>query len=226
MFKPQIKVIINLFVYVQQCRLFVKSHSGAVMIIPLFPLPICLLPQGYTQLRIFEPRYKRLVSESLKSGVGFGLCMLADDKKTILPMGTLTQIIDFETLEDGLLGISVQGQKTFIINKISIDSDGLKRADVSLIDSWPCDIIERQTEQSHDHTDERKKDKALSNTLKQILQQYPQHLAHYSEENFNDIAWVCQRWLEIIPLSSKEKYQCINSHDHQLAKSFLADIIK
>ncbi|WP_350563496.1 hypothetical protein, partial [Psychrobacter sp. CAL346-MNA-CIBAN-0220] len=79
----------------------------------------------------------------------------------------------------------MQGQKTFIINKISVDSDGLKRANVSLIDSWPCDIIEPQTEQSHDHTDERKKDKALSNTLKQILQQYPQHLAHYSEENFN-----------------------------------------
>ncbi|HBF45693.1 MAG TPA: peptidase S16, partial [Shewanella frigidimarina] len=107
-----------------------------------------LLPQGYTQLRIFEPRYKRLVSESLKSGVGFGLCMLADDKKTILPMGTLTQIIDFETLEDGLLGISVQGQKTFIINNVSVDSDGLKRADVSLIDSWPRDIIEPQTGQT------------------------------------------------------------------------------
>ncbi|MBB1441480.1 LON peptidase substrate-binding domain-containing protein [Shewanella sp. SG41-4] len=196
------------------------------MIIPLFPLSICLLPQGYTQLRIFEPRYKRLVSESLKSGVGFGLCMLADDKKTILPMGTLTQIIDFETLEDGLLGISVQGQKTFIINQVSVDSDGLKRADVSIIDSWPSNIIEQQSGQTGIHTEEHKQEKALSHTLKQLLQQYPQHLAHYSEDNFNDIAWVCQRWLEIIPLSSKEKYQCINSHDHQLAKSFLADIIK
>ena len=120
----------------------------------------------------------------------------------------------------------MQGQKTLIINNVSVDSDGLKRADVSLIDSWPRDIIEPQTGQTGISTDVRKKDKALSHTLKQILQQYPQHLAHYCEENFNDIAWVCQRWLEIIPLSAKEKYQCINSHDHQLAKSFLADIIK
>lgn len=196
------------------------------MIIPIFPLTICLLPQGYTQLRIFEPRYKRLVSESLKSGLGFGLCMLADDKKSILPIGTLTKIIDFEMLEDGLLGISIQGQKTFTINQISVDDDGLKRADVSLIDSWPSDIIEQQNAQPHIHQIDRKKDKLLSSTLKQILQEYPQHLAHYSEEKFNDIAWVCQRWLEIIPLSSKEKYQCINSHDHRLAKSFLLDIIK
>jgi Lon protease-like protein len=196
------------------------------MNIPLFPLPVCLLPQGYTQLRIFEPRYKRLVSESLKSGIGFGLCMLADDKKTILPIGTLTQIIDFETLDDGLLGISVQGKQTFTINHISIDDDGLKRGDVSLIDSWPSDIIEQQIEPAQSSKINRKKDKILSQTLKQILQQYPQHLAHYSEESFNDMSWVCQRWLEIIPLSSKQKYQCINSHDHQLAKSFLFDIIK
>jgi Lon protease-like protein len=198
----------------------------AAMIIPIFPLTICLLPQGYTQLRIFEPRYKRLVSESLKSGLGFGLCMLADDNKSILPIGTLTKIIDFEMLEDGLLGISIQGQKTFTINQISVDDDGLKRADVSLIDSWPSDIIDQQNAQPHIHQIDRKKDKLLSSTLKQILQEYPQHLAHYSEEKFNDIAWVCQRWLEIIPLSSKEKYQCINSHDHRLAKSFLLDIIK
>lgn len=196
------------------------------MNIPLFPLPVCLLPQGYTQLRIFEPRYKRLVSESLKSGIGFGLCMLADDKKTILPIGTLTQIIDFETLDDGLLGISVQGKQTFTINHISVDDDGLKRGDVSLIDSWPSDIIEQQIEPTQSNKINRKKDKILSQTLKQILQQYPQHLAHYSEESFNDMSWVCQRWLEIIPLSSKQKYQCINSHDHQLAKSFLFDIIK
>ncbi|MBB1316834.1 LON peptidase substrate-binding domain-containing protein [Shewanella sp. SR43-4] len=196
------------------------------MNIPLFPLPVCLLPQGYTQLRIFELRYKRLVSESLKSGIGFGLCMLADDKKTILPIGTLTQIIDFETLDDGLLGISVQGKQTFTINHISVDDDGLKRGDVSLIDSWPSDIIEQQIEPAQSNKINRKKDKILSQTLKQILQQYPQHLAHYSEESFNDMSWVCQRWLEIIPLSSKQKYQCINSHDHQLAKSFLFDIIK
>lgn len=196
------------------------------MNIPLFPLPVCLLPQGYTQLRIFEPRYKRLVSESLKSGIGFGLCMLADDKKTILPIGTLTQIIDFETLDDGLLGISVQGKQTFTINHISVDDDGLKRGDVSLINSWPSDIIEQQIEPAQSNKINRKKDKILSQTLKQILQQYPQHLAHYSEESFNDMSWVCQRWLEIIPLSSKQKYQCINSHDHQLAKSFLFDIIK
>jgi len=196
------------------------------MIIPIFPLSICLLPQGYTQLRIFEPRYTRLVSESIKSGLGFGLCMLADDKKTILPIGTLTQIIDFETLEDGLLGISIQGQQTFTIKQITVENDGLKRANVSLMASWPSVIIEQRNAQAHVDKLESKKDIILSNTLKQILQQYPQHLAHYSNENFNDITWVCQRWLEIIPLSSKEKYQCINSHDHRLAKSFLLDIIK
>ncbi|WP_445776507.1 LON peptidase substrate-binding domain-containing protein [Shewanella sp.] len=196
------------------------------MIIPIFPLPICLLPQGYTQLRIFEARYKRLVSESLKSGQGFGLCMLSDDKKTIMPIGTLTQIVDFETLDDGLLGISVQGKQTFKINQIDVEHDGLKRADVTIIEGWPSHIIEQNAAQPHIRPLEREKDKRLSETLKQLLQQYPQHLAHYNESDFNDISWVCQRWLEIIPLTASQKYQCINNHDHLLAKSFLLDIIK
>lgn len=194
------------------------------MIIPIFPLPICILPQGYSQLRIFEARYKRLVTESLKTGVGFGLCMLSDNKKEILPIGTLCKIIDFETLNDGLLGISIRGEQKFIIKDVSVEHDGLKRATVALIEDWPESQINALNAKSKpDKLQQR--DKILSDTLKDILREYPAHLAHYQQENFQDISWVCQRWLEIIPISAAEKYRCINSHDHHMAQTFLADII-
>lgn len=183
------------------------------MKLPLFPLPICLLPEGYTQLRIFEPRYKRLVAESLKSGQGFGLCVLEEDGSTIQPIGTLVQIIDFETLADGLLGISIQGVQRFKLNDISIESDGLRRGDIRLIDNWPA---------AHIATDER----YLSQMLQNILKEYPHHLKHYRTEQFEDIAWVCQRWLEILPVQAAEKYACINTSDHIMTRDLLRAVIK
>lgn len=183
------------------------------MKLPLFPLPICLLPEGYTQLRIFEPRYKRLVAESLKTGQGFGLCMTTEDGKTIHPLGTLVHIIDFQTLADGTLGISIQGNQRFKLNHLKIESDGLKRGDITLIANWPAVPIA---------TDER----YLSQMLQNILKEYPQHLQHYQAERFEDIAWVCQRWLEILPVQTVEKYACINSQDHTMARNLLRAMIK
>lgn len=182
------------------------------MILPLFPLSICLLPQGFTQLRIFEQRYKRLVTESLKSGEGFGLCML-NSKNELMPIGTWVHIIDFETLDDGLLGISIQGQQRFKINDFNIEDDGLKRGNVSLLPDWPnSDIVPNQ--------------KFLSETLQQILEQYPTQLSHYNKQDFDNMSWVCQRWLEIMPITAEEKYQCINSHNHKMTEELLTSIIK
>ncbi|MGZ9898163.1 LON peptidase substrate-binding domain-containing protein [Shewanella gaetbuli] len=189
------------------------------MNIPIFPLPICILPSGYSQLRIFEARYKRLVTETLKTGSGFGLCMFDESKKQIYPTGTLCHIIDFETLDDGLLGITIRGEQKFVIEDMSVESDGLKRAEVNLIPDWPKSLI---TDKQPDINNENGK---LSQMLKNLLQQYPQHLARYKAEDFNDMAWVCQRWLEIIPVTCSEKYPFINSHDHKAAQDFLTNII-
>ncbi|MCL1067903.1 LON peptidase substrate-binding domain-containing protein [Shewanella olleyana] len=182
------------------------------MILPLFPLSICLLPQGFTQLRIFEPRYKRLVTESLKSGEGFGLCML-NSQNELMPIGTWVHIIDFEMLEDGLLGISIEGQHRFKVNSFEVEPDGLKRGDVSIIPDWPSrDLVDNQ--------------QYLSESLLQILEQYPTHLSHYNKQDFDNISWVCQRWLEIMPITAEEKYQCINSHNHEMTQELISSIIK
>ncbi|KPN77350.1 MULTISPECIES: LON peptidase substrate-binding domain-containing protein [Shewanella] len=183
------------------------------MKLPLFPLPICLLPEGYTQLRIFEPRYKRLVAESLKSGDGFGLCMTSEENSTLYPIGTLVHIIDFETLPDGMLGVSIEGKQRFTLGDINVESDGLKRAQISLIDNWPAAQIQ-------------KNERYLSDMLQNILKEYPKHLQQYQAAQFDDIAWVCQRWLEILPIRSAEKYTCINALDHQLTLDLLRTVIK
>lgn len=42
--------------------------------IMLFPLSSVVLPEGKMKLRIFEPRYQRMVAQCSKTGSGFGLC--------------------------------------------------------------------------------------------------------------------------------------------------------
>ncbi len=178
------------------------------MQIPLFPLPICLLPGGMTQLRIFEPRYQRLVAESMRSGSGFGMCMLSDDQKDILPIGTLARIEDFETLDDGLLGIKVRGEHRFVINSMETEFDGLRQGKITLLPDWPSAQLERH-------------DALIGDTLRTLLEQHPQHLDQYGEEDFADSSWLCQRWLEIIPVSAMDKQACIRSPDHTKALDFL-----
>ncbi len=183
------------------------------MKLPLFPLPICLLPEGYTELRIFEPRYKRLVAESLKSGTGFGLCMTSQTCNNILPIGTLVHIIDFKTLADGFLGISIVGHKRVRLGFIEVEADGLIRSDVTLIDNWPSAPIQDA-------------ERYLSQMLQNILKQYPKHLRHCHAAQFNDISWVCQRWLEILPIAAEDKFTGINAQDHRETLKLLHSALK
>ncbi|MBL4827474.1 MAG: LON peptidase substrate-binding domain-containing protein [Spongiibacteraceae bacterium] len=93
--------------------------------IPLFPLSAVLLPHGRMPLQIFEPRYLDLVSECLKTDTGFGVVWLSQGSEvltkptqnsvngTYANIGTYAKIVDWDKLSNGLLGITVEGEKKF-----------------------------------------------------------------------------------------------------------------
>lgn len=86
--------------------------------LPIFPLTSQVLPEGRMKLRIFEPRYIRLVKDSLQNDAEFVIAMFDNDKSPseedyIRPYGTSVKIIDFEPRDDGLLGITVEGKAAF-----------------------------------------------------------------------------------------------------------------
>jgi Lon protease-like protein len=88
---------------------------------PLFPLSAHILPEGRMALRIFEPRYIRMVKDACRLNEGFVICMLnskgqKEDNTHIFPTGTYCKVIDFDVLEDGLLGITVEGLKCVSIS--------------------------------------------------------------------------------------------------------------
>ncbi|CAM3708010.1 LON peptidase substrate-binding domain-containing protein [Tsukamurella strandjordii] len=53
-----------------------KGHAGAVTELPMFPLGAVLLPGEELPLRIFEPRYRRLVEHCLATDGRFGVVLI------------------------------------------------------------------------------------------------------------------------------------------------------
>src|SRR3569623_49234 len=107
--------------------------------LPLFPLNSVLFPGGVLPLRIFEPRYMEMVSVCMKEQSGFGVSLILSGKEvgeaaTTYEVGTLVNIIDWDQRDDGLLGITVQGQQRFRIHATNVRSSQLVMAEVELLD--------------------------------------------------------------------------------------------
>jgi len=111
--------------------------------IPLFPLNAVLFPGSTLGLRIFEARYLDMVRECARSGRGFGVCLIMQGQEAGEPalpaaVGTLASIVDFDTLPDGLLGISVTGGARFRVQRSRIRGNGLVIGEVR---GWPDEPV-------------------------------------------------------------------------------------
>ena len=90
--------------------------------LPLFPLPIVLLPEAHLPLHIFEPRYRRMVARCLEYDRRFGLVFHDPDVQgpfLIEPgrVGCIAEIETFELLEDGRSLILTRGRERFAITE-------------------------------------------------------------------------------------------------------------
>ena len=80
--------------------------------LPIFELPLVLLPGEKTPLHIFEDRYKRMVGRSLEQGEPFGI-VLRDDEGA-RSIGCTARIDDvLERFDDGRMNIVVSGEAPF-----------------------------------------------------------------------------------------------------------------
>ena len=95
--------------------------------IPLFPLPLVLLPGGKLTLQIFETRYIDMVGKCLREDVGFGIILIKEGRQVlynkqqpsprVADCGTYCMLVDFDQGPDGLLQIVVEGQVKFSLRQ-------------------------------------------------------------------------------------------------------------
>jgi Lon protease-like protein len=186
--------------------------------IPLFPLSAHLLPGGRMSLRIFEPRYVRMVKEACAANTGFGICMVnaqgdKDKNQHIYAIGTFAKVIDFDLLDDGFLGIIVEAHKCFNIITITTQSDELRVGECQWLDEWPA----QPKENSIAPIDER---------LIEIFDKYPELQKLYQNPKFNDPIWVIYRWLELLPIKAEQKQQFLQQKDCVNALDFLTQLVE
>ena len=116
---------------------------------PLFPLNIVAVPRGRIPLHIFEPRYKRMIKDSIKTGDPFGI-VLKDDKG-VKSIGCSVKIIRvLHEHPSGEYDIIVQGQQCFRIKDKTQEKDQLWIGNVTYLEdqvSDPADLLEKTRDQ-------------------------------------------------------------------------------
>ncbi len=172
--------------------------------IPLFPLKTVLYPGGRLPLRIFEPRYVDLVTSCLKQSIGFGVVLIrsgsdsrvADKQQPdIYNIGTYAEIVDFNQLKDGLLGIIARGKHKFrILRKFEMD-DHLLMAEAEFLPAEAREILDA----SH---------MGMVDTLKELVKhpmvQKLQKQMHI-DIDYADASSVSMRLAELLPLDPDAK---------------------
>jgi len=164
----------------------------------LFPLNTVLFPGSILPLQIFEQRYLTLIKDCMKQQTGFVTVLISEGKEVgkapqIYSTGCYVEIIDWESLENGLLGISIQAKQRVKLSNSSVRDDGLLFAEAT------------EAESTLDNNQPIPETfKPLPDTLRQLLnhpfaQQYKDHV------DFDNTADICYRLSELLPISNKQK---------------------
>jgi Lon protease-like protein len=81
--------------------------------LPIFELPLVLLPGELLPLHIFEERYKRMIARCLDHGEPFGI-VFRDDEGGARRIGCEARVTEVtERFDDGRLNIIVTGERPF-----------------------------------------------------------------------------------------------------------------
>jgi len=173
--------------------------------IPIFPLRTVLFPGGNLPLRIFEQRYLSMIRECARNDTGFGVCLIGEGEEAIAPVkpvqiGTLARIVDWFTLEDGLLGVSTVGTARFFTEHTRKQDDGLFTAQIRWLDEpEPCSVPE-----SHS---------VLSGVLGRFMEKMGDQYPEYTPALLQDAIWVGYRLSELLPLPTIEKQHLLECQD-------------
>ena len=172
--------------------------------IPLFPLHTVLYPHGRMPLRIFEPRYVDMVSECMKTGRGFGVCLIRQGSETgpaatCFNTGTYAEIIDFSQQADGLLTITIEGKRRFKVLQTGVQNNNLLTGEVAWI----------EPEQSGKSLDEYNQ---LKDLYLHIVENYETLYDHEDHAAMSPML-LSYRLAEFLPFENGAKQEVLETND-------------
>ena len=170
----------------------------------LFPLHTVLFPGSILPLQIFEQRYLSLIKDCMKQQTGFIAVLISEGKEVghtpqIYCTGCYVEIIDWESLPNGLLGVSIQAKHRVKLADSSVRDDGLLLAEATPITS----TLDNKFPLPEAFA-------PLSDTLKQLLN-HPFAQQYKDNVDFDNTADICYRLAELLPVSNKHKQLLLES---------------
>lgn len=185
--------------------------------IPLFPLNTVLFPGGPLPLKIFETRYLDMISRCMREDSPFGVCLLLEGAEVgggarFCEVGTLAKIIDWDQLDNGLLGITALGQQRFRVIRRGQQADHLHVGDVELLAAEVSIPVPDEFE-------------ALPTLLEKFLEDiggpYGQIPYHYE-----DASWVGCRLAELLPMPFEQRQHLMEMSEPILRLQFLSELLE
>lgn len=183
--------------------------------LPVFPLGLVVLPGTIQTLQIFEPRYLSMVKDCMNSESGFVITLSNDNVsgESFMSQGTFVDIIDFNQLPNGLLGITVKGREKVSIKSIEQLESGLHYASISPI-AEP--VVDDQAVLA--------KFPDLINVLSQ-LKEHPQVKLLPLEIDMLSAESVSYQLAGLIPISPMQKQTLLEAFDSKQRMNILAKLV-
>ena len=180
---------------------------------PIFPLQVFLLPAGKMRLRIFEPKYIKLIS--IASAKGGFIIQPRPESKSIdnICAGSLVEVHDFNKGIDGILEVDVFCLSLVDIKNVEVNDD-LTFGTAEPLTHWSEKGIPLGASLSD-----------LAVTLNEIITEDFMLNSLYQDKMLTNEAWVIARWLELLPINLTVKNSFVNANGFTHAKGLVESII-
>ena len=186
----------------------------------LFPLSVNVLPGAFLPLQIFEPRYIDMISECLANSEGFCIVLFKEDdtqKESEFiahhEIATYVEIVDFNQLDNGLLGITVQGKYKIKIEDIWKQNDELLLGKIKKIP------------EEDDNLSNEPEYLDLWNMVKEITN-HPEIKKLNLDLDLNSSSSVCYILASVLPLRPEEKQTILEFESNRDKLDYLKALIK
>jgi len=181
---------------------------------PVFPLNTVMFPGAFLPLRIFEPRYLRMVAECLKNERGFIVCQISSGREAgqaagFHSIGTLAKIIDWNDA-GGMLQITCEGDRRLQVLNSEISDDQLITGKAVYLEREPTTGVAEQ------HL-------PLATIIAELFQQ---HEVEIDPHLLTDASWVGFRLAETLPLSPARKQWLLELTNPTLRLGALAEDVE
>lgn len=184
----------------------------------LFPLNNVLFPGCTLPLQIFEQRYLRLIKTCMRDNHGFVVILISAGKEVgdtpeTYSIGTYVEIVDWEMLENGLFGITIEAKHRVRVTNPCAQDDGLMTGEIETLRMSNGADIDSNIQIAD-----------LVNILKQ-LEQHPYIEKQAMQVEYSSTQDVCNKLSQLLPVDPLVKQSLLEIDNTTEKVDRLRDLI-